>query len=409
MFGERVRYLEAFADHVALAAALRLARRRPLARSRPEDGPLRVVFLSAYPPSHYGTISRLTRWVPHLSRLGCEVEVLTPTSDEVFSCFAQGDARADLRYFRSCIRNQWRNVGRATPADAVMLHRGLFPFSPWQRPTFERELARLNPRLVYDFYDAIWLQRRDASRQDSRLARWLHPPDKIEEIIRLARVVTVSNETLARFARAHHGDVRVVPMLIDTEEYEPRRHEPRSPVVLGWLGNRYQVPRLLGLAPALRRLAAERDIVLRVVSSETVEIPGVPVDSRTHPWSEESERADLATLDIGLLPLDDTLHDQGKSPLKALQYSAAGLPFVASPVALDPARLEPGTCFLPASGEDEWLAALVRLVDDPALRARIGSAARRAVSHHYGFAAHAPAFLDALRTAANSDSARARA
>src|SRR6186997_2490865 len=66
---DRLRYFTAFAEYAALAGAFRLLRtpRAPLAA---RAGPLRAVFLSAYPASHYGTVSRLTRWVPHLSRLG---------------------------------------------------------------------------------------------------------------------------------------------------------------------------------------------------------------------------------------------------------------------------------------------------------------------------------------------------
>ena len=110
-------------------------------------------------------------------------------------------------------------------------------FSPWQRPTFESLLARLNPHLVYDFYDAIWVLSQQASRQRSRLGRWLHPADKVEAIIRMARVVTVSNDTLAEFARNFSSDVRIVPMLLEPDDYEPRVHAERSPVVLGWMGS----------------------------------------------------------------------------------------------------------------------------------------------------------------------------
>jgi glycosyltransferase involved in cell wall biosynthesis len=194
--------------------------------------------------------------------------------------------------------------------------------------------------------------------------------------------------------------VRVLPMLIDVDHYEPRTHEPRSPVVLGWVGNRFQVPRLLSLAPALRRLAETREILLRVVSSEPLEIPGVPVEYRTHPWSPMSDREDFSDLDIGLLPLDDTEYDRGKSPLKLLQYAAARLPVVATPVAIDESIMAAGREFLPARDEEDWYGALIQLIDDVQLRNRLGQAARDAVRRHYSYAAYAEEFLDVLMTAA---------
>jgi glycosyltransferase involved in cell wall biosynthesis len=404
---ERLVYLASLAEHAALAAALDAVPHRRK-RPRPRRERLDVVFLSAYPPSHYGTASRFTRWELHLRPLGCDVEILSPSTDEEYAAFAAGGLDGVRRYYHACLHRQWANVRRAAAADVVVLHRGLLPFSPWQRPTFERRLARLNPALVYDFYDAIWLERHEAGRQPSRVGRWLNPGDKIEEIMRLARVVTVSNTTLAEWARGHHEDVRVIPMLLEAGDYEPRRHEARSPIVLGWFGNRYQIPRLQTLAPALRRLAASREILLRVVSSERVDIPGVPMESLTHAWSEESERADLASLDIGLLPLEDNPHDRGKSPLKILQYCASGLAVVATPVAIDLSLIRPGECFLPASDEDSWLTSMIRLVDDVDLRRRMGMAARAAVQRHYSFESHAADYLDALSAATKQSESRRR-
>jgi glycosyltransferase involved in cell wall biosynthesis len=276
------------------------------------------------------------------------------------------------------------------------------PFSPWQRPTFERALARVNPHLVYDFYDPIWIDRQGASEaSQSRLGRWMHPPDKIEQLIRLARVVTVSNEPLAEFARGLGADVRVLPMLLEPDDYDARRHVQNSTVVLGWSGSANNLPRLRSLAPALQRVASDRDVRLRVVAPEPVEIPGVQVESLTHPWSPESERRDFASFDVGLLPLDpDSPNDRDKSPFKLLQYFAAGLPVVATPIAIDTSVVEPGRVFLPATSEDEWVDALTRLVDDAALRARLGEAARTTVVDHYSFEGHADAFVDVLRTAA---------
>lgn len=409
---ERLRYLGYFGQHAAFAAALRAVPFSGRARDkRAVDGRLSVGFLSAYPPSHYGTVSRFARWLPHLESEGIDATVLTPASDEEYAGFESGDPAATGSYIRACLAGTWRNIRRARAFDVVVLHRGLMPFSPWQRPTFERLLARANDRLVYDFYDAIWLQRHQAhTAADSSLARWLHPPDKIEQLMGLARVVTVSNETLAEFARPHHPDVRVIPMLLDPDEYEPRNPAERSPVVLGWMGNRHQIPRLRDIGEPLRQLAATREVLVRTVAPERIDLPGVPTESLTHPWSPESERSDLTDLDIGLLPLRDNPHDRGKSPLKLLQYAAAGLPIVASPVGIDLELFRPHEAFLPAQTEREWLEATTRLVDDPALRAQLGRTARDTVVRHYSFKSRAAAFADVLRTAAGvrpGDPARA--
>ena len=198
-------------------------------------------------------------------------------------------------------------------------------------------------------------------------------------------------------------------MLIDADHYEVRAHTHRSPVVLGWIGSRHQLPHLTSLGPVLRRLSEQREVVVRVVSSEVVELDGVRILSRTQPWSPETDREDFRGIDIGLLPMAETDYDRGKSPFKLLQYAAAGLPVAATPVAIDLSVLRPGHEFLAATTEEEWLSALLRLVDDPALRTRLATAAREAVVRNYSYQAHTDEFVDLLRTAALSDAPQSAA
>ena len=49
-------------------------------------------------------------------------------------------------------------------------------------------------------------------------------------------------------------------------------------------------------------------------------------------WSEQVQHDALATADVGLMPLHDDPYSRGKCGYKLLQYAAAGLPAVASPV-----------------------------------------------------------------------------
>ena len=84
-------------------------------------------------------------------------------------------------------------------------------------------------------------------------------------------------------------------------------------------------------------------------------------------------------------PMPDTPWTRGKCPFKTLQYLASGMAWIGSAVgenvvlAGDPAAPR-GLC---ASNEDEWSAALVRLVDDAALREEMGRRGRAyAKAHH---------------------------
>jgi len=382
-----------------LALRSRLRLRRP--PRRPGGEPVRAIFLSAFPPGHYGTIARFTRWVPHLERRGIEARVLCPCTDEEFAAFGRGDVEADARYHRAVLANRREQLFSAARADVVVLHRGVMPFGPYQRPGLEAAFTRLNPRWIHDFYDSIWVRRRSAAEGSrTRLARWLNPPDLTESIAGLASAVTVTSEYLAQFLDGVNDDVRILPMLLEPDDYPVRRHGPVDPVVFGWMGGAYNVARLEAVGPALTRAAAEAKILLRTVSPTDVRIPGVRVEALTHPWSAESEVRDLLSFDAGLLPLFDGPIDLGKFPLKLLQYAAAGLPIVASPHAVEALGFRDGESILLADDEESWTRAVLDLARDPALRARLGAGARRVLEERYSFAAHADAFAGLLRQVA---------
>ena len=56
---------------------------------------------------------------------------------------------------------------------------------------------------------------------------------------------------------------------------------------------------------------------------------------------------------------------------------AMGLPCVATAVGTTPLIIRDGENGLLVRTEEEWLSALIRLLDDPELRRRLGEAARR--------------------------------
>ena len=325
--------------------------------------------------------------------------VLDPCTDSEYAGLWRLGSEQDEAYHRASLRRLKLNLRHAIAADVVVLHRGLLPFSPYQRPTLELLLARKNPRLVFDFFDSLWA-RGQSGEGASAFGRWLNPPDRLESILRAAAVVTVSSEYLADYARKFAKEVHVIPMLLHAEEYRPRDHAARSPVVVGWMGNAGNLVRLSSVVPALRRAAEGRRLRLKVVSWQKFEADGLEVESLTHAWSPENEKADLASFDIGILPLFDTVADRGKSPFKLLQYAAGGLPVVASPYAVDRTAFVDGESVLLAETEEQWAKALGKLADDPALRARIGAAARETVLRHFTYEKHADRFAGILRAVA---------
>jgi glycosyltransferase involved in cell wall biosynthesis len=248
--------------------------------------------------------------------------------------------------------------------------------------------------VVFDFDDAIYLP--DASPANAWTRR-LKGRGKVEALCRMSRHVTVGNVVLAEFASRHAAAVTVLPSTIDTDLYRVLPGVRNARPVVGWTGSETTVPHLLALAHALRRLRRNVDFELHVVGG-TVAIDAV--DVRCIPWTAAGEVDDLRPMDVGLMPLPDDEWSRGKCGMKALQYMALGKPAVVSPIGANAEIIQDGLNGFHARNEDEWVDRLARLLSDPALRARLGAAARITVERSYSAEVHVPRLATVLREAA---------
>jgi len=148
------------------------------------------------------------------------------------------------------------------------------------------------------------------------------------------------------------------------------------------------------IRPFLKRLNEEFSIVLKVISSEAPNINECPVAFKS--WRWENEADDLASLDVGIMPLTDDPWTRGKAAFKALQYMAAGLPAVCSDVGINREIIRHGENGFLVNTADEWVEVLVTLARDRELRRRIGEKARATVARKYSLEVIAPCVVDAI-------------
>jgi glycosyltransferase involved in cell wall biosynthesis len=91
----------------------------------------------------------------------------------------------------------------------------------------------------------------------------------------------------------------------------------------------------------------------------------------------------LSGVDINLVPLASNAFNATKSNIKFLDAAAVEVPSVCSPVG-DYRRLPDGECCFLASTEKEWLEKIVQLIEDDALRERMGKKAAAWAVKVYG-------------------------
>jgi len=263
-----------------------------------------------------------------------------------------------------------RQLKRARTFDGLLLHRKTLTW--WDR----RALGPPGSRgpLLYDVDDAVMVQARRPERVHRGRAR------RFARTVGAAALVLAGNPLLADRARqAGAPRVEVVPTGLDAQRYPPKATYAASDGPrLVWIGSRStlkQLVRLRGVLEAVGR--AVPGARLRVIADAPLALDGLAVENV--PWSRQAEGRLLAECDVGIAPLPDTPYTRGKCGFKVLQYMAAGLPVVASPVGVQANYVRPEESGLHASGEEEWVEAIRRLAGDADLRERLGRAGRARV------------------------------
>jgi glycosyltransferase involved in cell wall biosynthesis len=272
--------------------------------------------------------------------------------------------------------------------DVVVLQRKLLP--RWQLKILRRNARRL----VFDFDDAVLYRDSNDRRgpDDPRRRR------RFAAVMAAADTIVAGNDFLADCALragARVADVHVIPTCVDPGRYPVAGHDPDSGPELVWIGS----------ASTLRGLEQPRAVWSALAAS----IPGLrirlicdrfpgdfPIPVIPIAWAEVEEARQLAAGQIGVSWLPDDAWSRGKCGLKVLQYQAAGLPVVANPVGTHHEMVRPGVNGFLATGPAEWVDAVRRLAADPALRRRLGIAARRGVESEYSVSAWSDAFVQSI-------------
>ena len=135
-------------------------------------------------------------------------------------------------------------------------------------------------------------------------------------------------------------------------------------------------------------------IKIMVMGGSNIQIPGLNVESTE--WSEEKEMATLQSFDIGIYPLPNEQWVFGKSGLKAIQYMALGIPTIATAIGTNFRVIENGISGYLVNSEEEWIEKLILLIENPALRKKIGMGGRLKVEEFFSVDANKQKYLDAF-------------
>ncbi|HWY94155.1 MAG TPA: glycosyltransferase [Steroidobacteraceae bacterium] len=289
----------------------------------------------------------------------------------------------------------WERRSLLREADVVVLHQ--IKLSAIEARLF----AAVSRRRIFDVDDAIYVRKPRRLGEAPDDSRWRK--SKFAATCRWVDVVAAGNDVLAGVARVSAPAVMILPTSIDAAAYQPTTAAAADPPTIVWIGSPENLVYLEMIRPALERLTTRYPTLkMRVICSRFPDWPLVNVERI--PWSSATEAQALAAAHIGVMPLTDDEWARGKCAFKLLQYMAAALPCVASPVGANTEAVIDGFNGFHARTVDDWERHLEALIRSPDLRARFGASGRAHVESRYAMRTYQARYLELLqRLAAGSN------
>jgi glycosyltransferase involved in cell wall biosynthesis len=263
-------------------------------------------------------------------------------------------------------------VKRVSNVDLLINQRCLFQCSLASR------LIDNSRRVLFDFDDAIYTR----PGKPYSLITSLRVRRRLNLWLKRSHTVTISSNFLGRYARRYSNNVEVVPMALDLDTWKPREKSPDGNVTIGWAGAPVNLKLVERLDTVLGFLVKKYPFLkLAIFSGEK---PRLSCPFEYQPYRPGREVAFVQNLDIGLLPLIDQEFYLGKSPIKAIQYLACGVPVVGNVMGATCEILNEKNS-IRVSTEKDWKIALERLINNPDLSMAMGRAGREHVKKNHNF------------------------
>lgn len=358
----------------------------------------RVLFMATYPDDVASTRFRVTQFFPYLEKngVGC---TLSPLLSSTFckEFYKKGAlVRKSLKMIWFSLK-RFLDIFRSLRYDVTFIQRESHIIGP---PIVEWIIGRIIRKpIVFDFDDPVFVSY--VSPTYGRIGSYLKMPQKTAWIARISSHVIVCTHFSKVYAERYNTSISVIPTVVDAEKFIPKPRQNSGELVIGWIGSFSSAYHLKTLTEVFEKLGEKYRFVLKIVglgSKFHLKSPNIKVLNLE--WEKEREVSDYQSLDIGLYPLFRDSWSEGKMGLKVIGYMAVGIPCVCSPVGDHVRFLKDGENGMLASTEEEWIEKLSLLIEDGALRERLGRSARKTVEDWYCLQRQAPRLLEILKSVA---------
>lgn len=395
-----------FLFFISLYSCIFLSKVLSLFHSKIDKRPQSILYLENFPVENAGYQYRALKWSEILNKNGFDVEIWT-----LYSKKTDFDEKRKVKPFSTfLLKSLWIRffqVWKSRQYETIIVRRELLFFNDYGNLFLDRWLLKIHPNAILDFDDDIAA----AKKQPKKITTWYgqlmrEHGNKFNETIKMYKYFIVASNYLKERVittnpKINENQINVIPTCVDYDKYSPKKYpEKIDRINFGWIGGDHNYPQLRLIIPILNELYELYDFKLIVIGgSEFKSQARFEVDFIR--WSQETEVESLYNIDIGLMPLDETIESKGKGGFKLIQYMGLGIVSVASDITINDEIIgEKDNGFLVKSTQD-WKRILEELLSFQHNLKVIGENCRVRIIQKYSFTGNKRKYINFIKDVRN--------
>lgn len=344
----------------------------------------RILFFTYRPYLNATSRQRIYSFLKYLEKDNIKYKICPPFSNKQYTKLINSKNKIDiLSVFLLSIINRLIQIPQVLLYDSIVIQQELLFLGP---PIFEYVVRFLNKNIIYDYDDANF-----ALYSHARKKSFFIDYNKNKKIIKISKKVIAGSPNLEKYSSRYNPNTYLIPTCIDLNQYDTPKTNKR--LTIGWIGTPGNLKYIHMIKLPLQKLSKKYDFDLKVVSSKKLTLPSINLINKR--WSLAEEIKDLHSFGIGVVPIEDNAYSRGKCGYKLIQYMAAGIPSVASPVGVNKEIIIHGKNGFLASDKKDWFIYLDKLIKNKQLRIRMGKEAKKSAKQ-YDLHRHANKFINIL-------------
>ena len=337
----------------------------------------KILAFTVKPKISADTRYRILQYIPYFEKKGIKVKYYSLVNETFFN-WSLNNSYTLIRvflYIYFYFKRVFQIIFLANKYDTIWISRELSPIGP---PILERLLFKFNKKVILDIDDAIYLK-------DDNIKSFTHKLrdfKKFEKIAHKFHTIVCGNKFLANYFLKFNNFVKIIPTVVNYELYNKIQRTKSKMIRIGWIGTPFYYDDFNIIKGAIEKLAKKYNFSLIIIGLNK-KLNWNFKKITYIKWSLKDELKFFSYFDIGIMPLRYTQFEEGKCGFKIIQYMAAGIPVVASPVGVNKEIIQNGFNGFLAHNESEWHEKLEKLIIAKKLYKKFSTNGIKTISDKY--------------------------